>query len=179
LTIWLHDWLGRGCTTPIWTHLHLIIRWNCNVPKIHWWKPQKRFHLTFQIYNYYFDHVCQEEGWILLNVCWNYHWLNWLTIKNQYLRPLISRLLDQLKQAKVYTKIDLCGAYNLVHIWKGDKWKIAFHTLWPFWVCGDAFWPYECTCHLSTSFNFPFFATMVKIKLWFQLYIGRLDHVLW
>jgi hypothetical protein len=28
----------------------------------------------------------------------------------------------------MYTKISLCGAYNLVHIWKGDKWKTTFHT---------------------------------------------------
>jgi hypothetical protein len=29
---------------------------------------------------------------------------------------------------KVYTKIDLHGAYNLVHIQEGDEWKISFHT---------------------------------------------------
>jgi hypothetical protein len=28
----------------------------------------------------------------------------------------------------VYTKIDLCGAYNLVHIQKGDEWKTKFKT---------------------------------------------------
>jgi hypothetical protein len=26
LTIWLHDWFGRGCATSIWTHLQLTTR---------------------------------------------------------------------------------------------------------------------------------------------------------
>jgi hypothetical protein len=28
----------------------------------------------------------------------------------------------------MYTKIDLCGTYNLVHIQKGDEWKMMFRT---------------------------------------------------
>jgi hypothetical protein len=28
----------------------------------------------------------------------------------------------------VYTKIELCGAYNLVHIRKGNEWKTTFRT---------------------------------------------------
>jgi hypothetical protein len=39
---------------------------------------------------------------------------------------LISRLLDQLNYAKVHTKIDLCGTYNLVCSEEGDKWKTTF-----------------------------------------------------
>ncbi len=54
--------------------------------------------------------------------------LNWFTIKNRYPLPLISRLLDQLIHAKVYTKINLCGAYNLMCIQEGDEWKIALCT---------------------------------------------------
>jgi hypothetical protein len=40
--------------------------------------------------------------------------------------PLIGNLLDCLCRAKVFTKIDLHGAYNFVHIAKGDEWKTAF-----------------------------------------------------
>ncbi len=61
-------------------------------------------------------------------MCVNYRGLNQLVVKNRYPLPLISKLLDQLHHAKVYTKIDLCGAYNLVHIWKGDEWKTTFKT---------------------------------------------------
>jgi hypothetical protein len=42
--------------------------------------------------------------------------------------PLILGLSDQFNHAKVYTKIDLCGAYNLVHIQEGDEWKMMFKT---------------------------------------------------
>jgi len=49
-----------------------------------------------------------------LQMCVDYRGLNKITIKNRYPLPLISGLLDQLNQAKIYTKIDLRGAYNLV-----------------------------------------------------------------
>jgi hypothetical protein len=42
--------------------------------------------------------------------------------------PLILGLLDQLNHAKMYTKIDLHGAYNLVCIQEGDEWKTSFKT---------------------------------------------------
>jgi hypothetical protein len=58
----------------------------------------------------------------------DYHELNQLIIKNQYPLPLISRLLDELGHAKVYTKINLRGKYNLVRIQKGNEWKTTFKT---------------------------------------------------
>jgi hypothetical protein len=42
-------------------------------------------------------------------------------VKNCYPLPLIFGLLDHLGQAKIYTKIDLQGTYNLVRIKEGDK----------------------------------------------------------
>jgi hypothetical protein len=39
---------------------------------------------------------------------------------------MVLRLLDQLGHAKVYTKIDLHGAYNLMRIGEGDEWKMTF-----------------------------------------------------
>ncbi len=59
-------------------------------------------------------------------MCVDYCGLNQLTIKNQYLLPLISKLLDQLNHVKVYTKFDLHGAQNLVCIRKSDEWKTTF-----------------------------------------------------
>jgi hypothetical protein len=49
-------------------------------------------------------------------MCVNCYGLNQFTNKNRYPLLLILRLLDQLNHAKMYTKIDLHGAYNLVHI---------------------------------------------------------------
>jgi len=63
-----------------------------------------------------------------LQLCVDFHGLNKITKKDQYLLPLISNLLDSLRKARVYTKIDLRHAYHLVHIAKGDKWKTTFRT---------------------------------------------------
>ncbi len=41
---------------------------------------------------------------------------------------MISGLLDWLHTGKIFTKIDLRGAYNLLMIRLGDEWKIAFRT---------------------------------------------------
>lgn len=35
---------------------------------------------------------------------------------------------ELLQGAQVFTKLDLCYAYHLVHIWEGDEWKTAFNT---------------------------------------------------
>ncbi|SAM61046.1 uncharacterized protein UBRO_20210 [Ustilago bromivora] len=63
-----------------------------------------------------------------LHLCVDYCGLNQITICNCYLLTLIDELLDQLRKAWFFTHIDLRGAYNLLHIAKGDKWKTAFHT---------------------------------------------------
>lgn len=63
-----------------------------------------------------------------LRMCVDYRGLNKITVKNRYPLPLISGLLEQLGEAKIYTKIDLRGAYNLVRVKAGDEWKTAFRT---------------------------------------------------
>jgi hypothetical protein len=61
-------------------------------------------------------------------MCVGYRGFNKITIKNWCPLPLIFGLFDQFGQAKIYTKIDLWGAYNLVWIKEGDEWKTAFRT---------------------------------------------------
>lgn len=63
-----------------------------------------------------------------LRLCVDYRGLNKITIKNRYPLPLISELLDRLRSAKIFTKIDLRSAYNLVRIREGDEYKTAFRT---------------------------------------------------
>jgi hypothetical protein len=58
----------------------------------------------------------------------DYRGLHKITKKNQYPLPLISSLLDRLHIGKIFTKLDLCGAYNLLKICPGDEWKTTFHT---------------------------------------------------
>ncbi|KAF8641666.1 hypothetical protein AX16_009851 [Volvariella volvacea WC 439] len=63
-----------------------------------------------------------------LRLCQDYRKLNEGTIKNCYSLPLISELVDKLKGAKYFTKLDLRWRYNNVHIKEGDEWKAAFKT---------------------------------------------------
>ena len=63
-----------------------------------------------------------------LRLCVDYRVLNCSTIKNRYPLPLISELLDRLKHALRYIKIDLRAAYNLLRIALSEEWKTAFRT---------------------------------------------------
>ena len=70
--------------------------------------------------------VKKKDGSLCL--CVDFRGLNCISKKNHYLFPLISNLLDLPHKAWVYSKIDFCHAYHLVHIADGDKWKTAFRT---------------------------------------------------
>ncbi|KAJ1035034.1 hypothetical protein NDA18_000637 [Ustilago nuda] len=63
-----------------------------------------------------------------LRLCVDYRSLNEITLKNQAPLPLIKEQLFLLQKAKIYTKLDLWAAYNLIRIAKGDEWKTAFGT---------------------------------------------------
>ena len=63
-----------------------------------------------------------------LRLCVDYRGLNCITKKNRYPLPLIDTLLDRLRSSRLFTKLDLRGAYNLIRIAAGDEWKTAFRT---------------------------------------------------
>uniref|UniRef100_A0A8C5PY86 ribonuclease H n=1 Tax=Leptobrachium leishanense TaxID=445787 RepID=A0A8C5PY86_9ANUR len=63
-----------------------------------------------------------------LRPCVDYRALNAITVRNRYPLPLIPELLDRVKDACIFTKIDLRGAYNLVRMRRGDEWKTAFRS---------------------------------------------------
>ena len=56
----------------------------------------------------------------------DYRYLNEHTVRNNYLLPLISQLVDRLKGLQYFTKIDLRWGYNNVRIKEGDEWKAVF-----------------------------------------------------
>ena len=56
----------------------------------------------------------------------DYKYLNEQTIKNNYLLPLISDVLENIGTKKVFMKMDLRQGYNNMRIKEGDKQKAAF-----------------------------------------------------
>ena len=74
-----------------------------------------------------FFFVKKKDG--KLRPCQDYQYLNEWTIKNVYLLPLISELMDKIKDGKYFTKLDIRWGYNNIRI-KGDEWKAAFKTNW-------------------------------------------------
>ena len=64
----------------------------------------------------------------LLRLCVDYWALNNITVKNSYPLPLISELQDRFQGVQWFTKFDILGAFNQIHIKEGDKWKTAFWT---------------------------------------------------
>ena len=58
----------------------------------------------------------------------DYRKLNEMTVKNRYPLPLIQELVDKLKGAKVFSKMDIRWGYNNIRIKSGDEYKAAFVT---------------------------------------------------
>ena len=63
-----------------------------------------------------------------LRLCIDYRGLNQVTIKNTYPLLHIEEWFDQLKGARVFSKLDLRQGYYQVRIKEGDISKTAFNT---------------------------------------------------
>ena len=73
-----------------------------------------------------FFFVKEKDG--KLRPCQDYRYLNDWTVKNAYLLPLISKIMDKIKGAKYFNKFDVRWGYNNIQIRKEDQWKAAFKT---------------------------------------------------
>ena len=93
-----------------------------------------------------------------LQMCINYQELNHLTWKNCYPLPLINEALDWLVGVKMYTKLDIRLAYNLIWIKEGDEWKMAFQM-----------------CYGHFEYHVILFG-LVNTPVMFQGYINRVLH---
>ncbi|KAK3535400.1 hypothetical protein QTP70_012829 [Hemibagrus guttatus] len=61
-----------------------------------------------------FFFVEKKDGGLCL--CIDYRGLNNVSVKFRYPLPLVPAALEQLREAKIYTKLDLRSAYNLIRI---------------------------------------------------------------
>jgi hypothetical protein len=70
--------------------------------------------------------VKKKDGTLILYI--DFMQLNKVTVKNKYPLPRIDDLFDQLKDAKIFSKIDLGSSYHQVRI--KDKYisKTTFRT---------------------------------------------------
>jgi hypothetical protein len=59
-------------------------------------------------------------------LCVDYHALNEVTVKNKYPLPRIDDLFDKLRDACVFSKIDLQSGYHQLKSRECDIWKTAF-----------------------------------------------------
>ena len=63
-----------------------------------------------------------------LRLVQDYRKLNQVTIKDKIPLPLIGEVINKLKEAKYFNKLDLIWEYNNIQIKEGDEWKAAFLT---------------------------------------------------
>jgi hypothetical protein len=63
-------------------------------------------------------------------LCVDYWALNAVTIQNRYPLPRTDNLIETIKGARIFTKLDLKSGYNLVHVKEEDVWKTTFRTKW-------------------------------------------------
>ena len=63
-----------------------------------------------------------------LRLVQDYRKLNQVTIKDKTPLPLIGEVINRLKEAKYFNKLDLIWGYNNVQIKEGDEWKATFLT---------------------------------------------------
>lgn len=63
-----------------------------------------------------------------LRLCIDYRKLNGITIRTRYPLPRINEIINKVATGKLFTALDLRGAYNRIRVCAGDESKLAFIT---------------------------------------------------
>jgi len=121
--------LGSCNWSETWLHperLSSLFRRTERTGQIPGREPQKRVHQTLKspIASPFF--FISKKDSKKLRSCQDYWHLNEGMIKNAYPLPRVDKLLDKLKGAKYFMKLDLWWGYNNVRIKIGDEWKAVF-----------------------------------------------------
>ena len=78
--------------------------------------------------------VTKPDGRLRLVV--DYSELNKVMIHNKYPITLMTELRDQVRDAQLFTKLDLKDGFHLIRVRKGDEWKTAFRTRYGYYQYG-------------------------------------------
>ncbi|KAH9252115.1 hypothetical protein BASA81_009964 [Batrachochytrium salamandrivorans] len=101
-----------------------------------------------------------------LRLCMDYRGLNKQTIKDRNPIPLISEMLRTLSTGKIFTTLDLRGAYNLLRIKEGDEPKTAFITKYgTIRISRNAFWLANAPAQFQRMMNSLFRHMISKFVL--------------
>jgi hypothetical protein len=91
-----------------------------------------------------------------LRLCVDYRDLNKIIRKIRHFLSLIIQMLNQLKNCRFFTKIDLTNVYNRIRIKKNDEWKTTFRIR------------YEHFEYLMMFFD------LTNASITFQIYINKI-----
>ena len=63
-----------------------------------------------------------------LRLCVDYRGQNKITVEDRTPLPLMTKLMEQVAEVRIFTKLDLRHGYNPIPIAEGDEWKTALRT---------------------------------------------------